>query len=1078
MKKLNGKNLSLILCFLLITLRVSDAGYSNDWENESIIGRNKEPAHCTLIPYADVQEAIKGAKNWQQSQGFGRCDASRYYKLLNGNWKFHYVRTPEDRPGDFYKPDFDVSGWDLIPVPSNWQMHGFGVPIYTNVTYPFKVAPPRVMGPVPDDWTKAEYPNPVGSYRYRFTTPKSWRERQVFIHFDGVKSAFYLWVNGEKVGYSQGSMTPAEFNITKYLNDGENLLAVEVYRFSDGSYLEDQDMWRLSGIYRDVYLFAAPKIHLRDFFLSSNLNNDYRDATLSLKAMVRNYTEKTCKSHSLTVTLLDSKGNRVEGGIVEIGLGQIAPQSEAIVEKQIQISNPDKWSSEHPTLYTVLLALKNAEGKVIEVEASRFGFRKIEFGEKGQLLVNGSEVLLKGVNRHEHDPDYGRAVPWKRMVQDIILMKKFNINTVRTCHYPDDPRWYQLCDYYGIYLVDESNVESHGIGAGSDVLGGAPEWEKAHVDRSISMVHRDKNHPSIIFWSLGNEAGRGSNFMAMRKAIKEIDDTRPIHYEIFDEPSDMDSEMYPDLDEVIEAGQRHTNRPMFYCEMAHAMGNAVGNLKEYWDVIEKSPRLIGGCIWDWVDQGLRKQTDDGRDFWAAGEHFGRPTDGSFCINGLVFPDRTVQPELWEVKKIYQYIRAEPVDIKKGIVRVHNKYFHTNLKKFDVRWNLSEDGLTIQNGTLKSLDIPAGESKAIKIPLKTPKTNAGAEYFLRLSFHLAENTSWAKKGYEVAWEQLTVPFDVAPPRTLKYQDRPDLKISQDNDIVIIKGNDFSVSFSRSAGTITDLSFWDKIIISDEKNEIHGPVLNLFRPFVPNDTGNLRNAVRESGMLSPNRIVQAFNIETLNSKSIKIRTTVDNVSAENNELGVRHNCIYTIFADGSIVMDNHIAPIGESLVVMKVGLKMTLDKAFENLRWFGRGPHENYPDRKYGAQIGLFSSTVTEQYIPYIQAQDTGCREDVRWAALVDESGDGLLIVSGATFGFSALHFSPEALQEADYAYQLTPRQDVTISINHRQRGLGNGSCGPGPLGKYIIKTRPEDFRIILRPIKSRDDLVSKAREKAP
>ena len=684
---------------------------TNDWENPAVFGINKEPYHCSLLPYQDAESAIKGTR-----------EASKFHQSLNGKWKFHWVGKPADRPMDFFKPEYDVSSWDEIPVPSNWQLQGYGIPIYTNVAYPFPADPPHI----PHDY------NPVGSYRTSFAVPDGWKGRRVFIHFAGVESAFYLWVNGEKVGYSQGSMTPAEFDITDYVIEGENILAVEVYRWSDGSYLEDQDMWRLSGIFRDVFLFSSPQVHLRDFFARCSLDSEYRDAVLKVTAKIRNHSaENSAGPHSLDVVLLDAEGKRVGNKpLAEGRLEGIEAGAEGVLDLEAEVPNPRKWSSESPYLYTLLLSLKNTAGEVVEVESCSFGFRVVEI-KAGQLWVNGVSVLLKGSNRHEHDPYCGRAMPLDRMIQDIELLKRFNFNTVRTSHYPDDPKWYDLCDMYGIYLIDEANLEGHGLGYELDkTLGNKPEWEAAHIDREEAMVERDKNHPSVIIWSMGNESGSGCNFEACARAIRDLDPTRPIHYERMNEVADIDSTMYPHLDDLIAVAQQNTDKPFIMCEYAHAMGNAVGNLKEYWEAIEKYPRLIGGCIWEWADHGLPLEADVEPDengerpwFWAYGGDFDDyPNDGCFCMDGLVFPDRRIPPKMWEVKKVYQYVALEPMDILKGEVRVRNKHFFTNLNSFDVAWTLSEDGYVIQEGVLEPLDVARARRKRSRFPLSARISN--------------------------------------------------------------------------------------------------------------------------------------------------------------------------------------------------------------------------------------------------------------------------------------------------------------------------------------------------------------------
>lgn len=576
----------------------------HDWEDHRIIGRNKEPAHCTLMPFSNKMAALKGDR-----------DGSPFFRLLNGSWRFHWVNKPADRPVEFYRPDYDVSGWDKIPVPSNWQMHGYGRPIYTNIRYPFPANPPHIPN---------EY-NPVGSYRREFTIPANWKARQTFLHFDGVESAFYLWVNGEKVGYSQGSRTPAEFNITGYLRPGQNVLAVEVYRFSDGSYLEDQDFWRLSGIFRDVYLFSTTDLHIRDFWICTELNEQYRNVALKVTTKIKNYSQQPIENYAIELDLFNNEGVPISPKpLISFKMGDIAAGKESFSNFYTYIINPKKWSAELPNLYRALLTLKDEQGGIVEVVSCDVGFREVEI-KNGQLTVNGKAIMVRGVNRHEHDPDTGHYVSVESMIRDIRLVKQSNINTVRASHYVNDPKWYELCDKYGLYVIDEANIESHGMGyKPKKTLGNKPEWKKAHLDRTIRMVERNKNHPSVIIWSLGNEAGDGVNFKATSDWIHQHDPTRPVHYEQAKEKphTDIVCPMYASIGRIVKYAKSNPSRPLILCEYAHAMGNSVGNLQDYWDAIEAYPHLQGGCIWDWVDQGLRKRTPDGREFWAYGGDYG------------------------------------------------------------------------------------------------------------------------------------------------------------------------------------------------------------------------------------------------------------------------------------------------------------------------------------------------------------------------------------------------------------------------------------------------------------------------
>ncbi len=1026
------------------------AAVLNDWENPEVFGVNKEPPHCTLMPFADKETAIAGD-----------AESSPFCKSLNGRWKFHWVGTPSERPVDFYKSDYDVGDWNEIPVPSNWEMHGYGIPIYTNVNYPFKPNPPYIMNDNPPDFTSAKQPNPVGSYRTEFSVPEHWKGRQVFIHFDGVMSAFYLWINGKKVGYSEDSMCPAEFDITKYLKEGTNILAAEVYRWCDGSYLEDQDMWRFSGIYRDIYLFATPSVHIRDFFVRCDLDENYRDAILKVTASVKNYSDKKSPKHSVDVLLLDGdKQLKLATGKAR----ELAGAGEGVVELQIAVESPRKWSCEEPYLYTVLLVLKDNKGKVIEVEKCNFGFREVEI-KGNQLFVNGVAIKIKGVNRHEHDPDFARAVPYSRMAQDVELFKRFNINTVRTAHYPNHPKWYELCDRYGIFVLDEANVESHGLSYGKDALpDGLPQWKQCCIARMAGMVERDKNHPCVIIWSLGNEAGSGDDFVAMTEYTRKADPTRPIHYEQFNKIADIDSVMYPHVNAVAQRGKANEPRPFIMCEYAHAMGNAVGNLKEYWDVIETYPGLIGGCIWDWVDQGIRKKAVNGKEFWAYGGDYGdKPNDLNFCINGLVRPDRTVEPELFEVKRVYQYVAVEPNDLAAGKINVRNKYFYTNLKQFDAAWSLSEDGVDIQNGAIEPLDIEPGRAKIVTVPFARPQLAAGAEYWLRVGFTLREDTIWAKKGHEVAAAQFKMPFDAPPNPDINVAALPQLSVDQGEREIIVQGERFVVTFDSEAGVISSWLFDGEEMLVRNSDGVAGPFLNAFRQYTDNDRnwgGNWKfpDIWYKAGLhqLRPER--KKFQVNLVTDKVVGIMAQV---TYSGGNCGFEHYCVYSVLSNGCIHIDNYVVPFGEPPPLPRMGLIMTVPERFENFTWYGRGPHENYPDRKTGADMGLYRSTVSEQFVPYVRPQENGNKEDVRWAALTDSSGKGLLVIGDNTISVTALHFKPTDLA-AMHPSELAPRKDITLCLDHKQLGLGNSSCGPPVLKEYMLGSGPWQFGLVLRP----------------
>ena len=1062
------KNGWLFIIMLFINTLLFAAA-QNDWENEQVFGINKEPAHNTYIPYASLQQALTDVAGY-----------SPYYLSLNGAWKFNWVKHPDMRPKDFYKPAFDVTCWDDIPVPSNWQMHGYGKPVYTNVTYPFAKDWPRIMTPVPEHWTKHELPNPVGSYRRDFDIPADWDGKQIFLHFRGVKSAMYVWVNGVKVGYSQGSMTPAEFDITRYIKPGQNTLAVEVYRWSDGSYLEDQDFWRLSGIYRDVFLYATPKLHVRDFFVRSELADDFKFADFLFTAKIKRYDNGGSNSATLDVYLLD-KDEKPGQPVFSKNVTGVGTGKEVTIDLSARIDNPKLWSAEIPNLYTVLVVLKDEKGGITEVETCLFGFRRIEIKDQ-QLWVNGQSVLLKGANRHEHDPFDGRAVSLQRMIRDIELFKQFNCNTVRTCHYPDHPDWYKLCDLYGLYVIDEANIESHGYGYGKESLAKQPEWEKAHVDRMISMVERDKNHPSVIIWSMGNEAGGGRNFDAVYKTAKEIDRTRPIHYERYNKRADIESCMYPEIGWLEKQGQKDSPKPFFMCEYAHAMGNAVGNLQEYWDVVEKYPRLIGGCIWDWVDQGLAIPVPgkEGEYYFGYGSDFGDfPNDYNFCMNGLTTPDRQVTPKMIEMKKVYQYIALTADDVLNGKVSVKNKYQFINLNAFDLSWTLAEDGTVIQSGLLPSMDLQPGETTTVTVPFTKPQLIPGAEYRLRLDFTLKTDTRWAKKGHVMAWQQLDVPWETAPKPVIDTAGMPGLALVENKQDATVTGKDFVLIFSKEDGTIKQLVYGNKTVIcyekpvvkftsnralkQDVKTEINGPAPNFFRAPVDNDHQFGRGVGpkwHESQLDKVTHTVEYVKISKILDQKVEIAVNLLSVAGQG--FTVNSNVTYTIWGNGFVNIETNFQPDALDFALPKLGLLVKLPGDMEYVEWYGRGPHENYWDRKRSADIGRYTRTVTDMFEPYVRPQDMANREDIRWLTVTDRNGRGLMITAETVVDFSALHYTAQDLDKAQHPFELTPRDETVLCIDAGQQGLGGASCGPPPMERYIFKSAPTTLSFGIRP----------------
>lgn len=1028
---------TLFLAFLCVAMAEVEVP---DWENPEMIGRNKEPAHCTLMPYRDVASALIGTR-----------EASGFHKSLNGFWKFKWAVKPSERPWRFYEVDYDVSGWDEIDVPSNWELRGYGIPTYTNAAFPFAPFDPKPPHIPHDD-------NPVGSYRTEFEVPLSWEGREVFLHFDGVRSAFYVWINGKEVGYSQGSMTPAEFNITKYLRKGKNDLAAEVYRYSDGSYLEDQDTWRLSGIYRDVYLFSTPKVHLRDFFVTAELDADYRDARLKVTAHVHNYGDKGAGRHRVEVTLLDAEGRAVGGEVLMRGeTAEVGAGADSVIEMEAEISNPLKWTAETPNLYTVMLVLKDSVREVIEVERCNFGFRKIEL-KGGQLLINGKAVLFKGVDRHEHDPDHGRAIPLSRMLQDIKLLKQNNINAVRTSHYPDDPKWYELCDRYGIYLIDEANIESHGIGYHPDrTLGNKPEWKKAHLDRTIRMVERDKNHPSVILWSLGNEAGDGINFDATSAWIHERDPSRLVHYERCGEReiTDIVCPMYAPIERLVKYASVEQERPFILCEYAHAMGNSVGNLQDYWDVIEKYKHLQGGYIWDWVDQAVRKKTTGGEEFWAYGGDFGDiPNDENFLCNGIVQPDRKANPSLYEVKKVYQYIKAEPVDLLEGKVCIRNKYDFVSLDFVEIGWELDADGEPVQEGKLAKMSLGPGEEAEVTVPFLVPELRPGAEYWLKIIFSLAEDALWAGRGHVVAWDQFKVPFEVPASGEADIEAMGSLEVDESDEAVEVIGEDFSVTIGKKSGAIESFKFGGKELIAK-------PLIpNFWRAPIDNDKGNgmpgRLSVWRQAG---PDRTVGEVKVRRLGPRVVRVAARCLLPAG-----GYRYRNTYTVYGNGEVVVEAGMQPTKVELAELpRFGMQMGMPGEFDDMAWYGRGPHETYWDRKTGAAVGIYTGKVKELVHNYVRPQENGNRTDVRWISLTNDEGVGLLAVGMPLLSVSAWPYTMWDLEKARHSNEPRGRETITVNLDYKQMGVGgDNSWGAKTHPEYMLPAGAYSYKFRLRP----------------
>jgi beta-galactosidase len=1022
----------------------------HDWENPEVVRRNKLPGHVNTVPYPSAADALAGKR-----------EASPYYQSLNGAWQFQLVANPQSVPPDFGQTDFDTGDWDTIQVPGNWMMQGYDKPIYTNVQMPIPNTPPFV--PTED--------NPTGLYRYTFTIPEAWAQRQIFICFDGVESAYYLWVNGQAVGYSQGSRLPAEFDLTPYVQAGENELRAMVIRWSDGSFVEDQDHWRMAGIYRDVYLYATPKVHIFDFFARPELDGALQDGVLQVTARVEKYADMVIDGYQVRMALFDDAGEPVFKPVTKGFYEHDGRLTQADLEQAV--AQPEKWTAESPTLYTLVLSLLDTEGNFLEAVRTRIGFRRVEIVGK-ELLINGKVVLLKGVNRHEHDPRQGKTMSEEMMVKDILLMKQFNINAVRTAHYPDCPRWYELCDEYGLYIIDEANIETHSL---YDRLCHDPNWLHTFMERGQRLVQRDKNHPCVIFWSLGNESGYGPNHDALAGWIRGADPTRPIHYEgaINNRhtahgwyrghlASDLVCPMYPQVADIIAyAEDPRSDRPLIMCEYAHAMGNSCGNLKEYWDAIKTYHGLQGGFIWDWVDQGLVKVDEKGVEYWAYGGDFGDPiNDVNFCINGLIFPDRTPHPAMWEYKKVIQPINVKAVDLLAGQVEIVNEQDFSSMAGLNGRYELTVDGHIVQEGAFDLPDLAPGESGQVTLPLKQPQMPPGGEAFLTLRFELAADTGWAKAGHEVAWEQFAVPYPV--PAAVPAAKMPPLQLEEEGETAVISGENFRLVFDAAKGTIANWSVADTELIHS------GPQLNVWRAPTDNDGFKKASDWVSSKDLTHWLAVGLHKMEHTVT-SVKVQQTADHeveisvvtrVESDKAPEAFLHRQTYTITGDGAVQIENQVQA-NVDVNLPRVGLSLQLPTGFEQFTWYGRGPVENYRDRKVGTAVGLYSGMVAEQYVPYIMPQENGNKTDVRWLSLTNSEGVGLQVTADPLMEASVSHYSAAELYRALHTNELNAQEEVILNLDHAQAGLGGASCGPPTLPEYRLRPGEYDFTFRLQPV---------------
>jgi beta-galactosidase len=1020
-----------------------------EWEDISVPSRNAEPMHVTYIPYDTTAQALRND-----------FKGSPYYLSLNGLWKFKWVPKPADRPVDFFKDGYDVSPWADFPVPSNWEFKGYGTPRYMNSDYTFGPEPPQPPK-VPRD------ANPVGSYKRTFRIPPHWQGREVFLHFGGVNSAFYVWVNGQQVGYSQDSKTPAEFNITRYLREGENTVAMQVYRYSVGSYLEAQDMWRISGVEREVYLFSTSRVHIRDFFARAGLDEKFVDGNLRVTVSLRNLLDRATARYRVRLQLYDSRRRPVFSKPL-VQEADLAAGATAEVEFAQSVPSPAHWTAETPNLYSLVLTLTDAKDKVLEVVTSKVGFRNVEI-RGGQLLVNGVPIYIKGVNRHEHDPVEAKVMSEELLRKDIQLMKQLNINAVRTSHYPNVPRWYELCDEFGLYVIDEANIESHGMGYRPErTLANKPEWLPLHMDRTVRMVERDKNHPAVIIWSLGNEAGDGPNFQATYRWVKQRDPSRPVQYERAElrPHTDIYAPMYTRIPQLIKYAATEQPRPLIMCEYAHAMGNSVGDFQDYWDVIYAHRQLQGGLIWDWVDQGILKTNERGERYFAYGGDFSdSPTDQNFLCNGVVLPDRTPHPHAWEVKKVYQYIKVEPFDWRRNQFKITNRYDFLALGGFEISWKLVAEDKILASGKLPRLEVPPRSSTTVTVSLPSIDPQPGVEYFLTFSSGTTMATPLIPRGYEVAWDQLPVPAS-KPVETLVDLGRlPALKLAETAEEVSVSGADFAIAFDKRAGTIRSFRYKGVELIRT------GPIPDFWRAPTDNDYGNgmpVRCAVwREAGA---KRVVDSVSATQVSEKEVQIRVEAA-LPAGNS----RYTTTYTVYASADVIVENSFTPGQAGLPKLpRFGMQMTLPVSFDTITWYGRGPHENYWDRQTSAAVGIYRGTVMEQYHPYIRPQENGYKTDVRWVALTNPDGIGLValgmpLVSTAASHFSIADYEHGAQKEQRHSVDLRKRDLVTFNVDYRQMGVGgDDSWGARPHDEYMLPAKPYSYAFRLRPFSAKEE----------
>lgn len=1018
----------------------------NDWENHEVFQRNKEAPHATLFPYRSVEAAI--ADDPKQSM---------WHHSLNGLWRFHFAINPAERPKGFHEVNYNDDSWDLIPVPSNWEVQGYDHPIYLDEKYPFSAQWPDMQ----------DHYNPVGSYRRTFSLSDEWLSQNTILHIGAATSAVYVWVNGEMVGYSQGSKTPAEFDISQYIESGENSIALQIFRWSDASYIESQDMLRLSGIERDVYLYATPKTHIFDFFAKAGLSPDYKNGELRLSTTVTNDLS-TPTELTVEAQVLD---NENEFQILFNQRKSLSVGAEQSSDLLFEGTLPDiaYWTAETPRLYTLLIKLLNENGEIVEVLSDQIGFRNVTISN-GQLLVNGQPIYIRGVDRHETDPHTGHIVSRERMEQDIRLMKQHNINAVRSSHYPNDPYWYELTDKYGLYVVDEANIESHPLANSSETqIGNEMSWLPAHLEKTKRMFHRDKNHPSIIIWSLGNEAGWGKVFESTYNWLKE-NDSRPVQYEPaeLEHYTDIFCPMYPPISKLEMYAKNNPSRPAIMIEYAHAMGNSVGNLQDYWDVIESYSVLQGGFIWDWVDQSLEYKNDMGVSYYAYGHdyHPDLPTDGNFLNNGLVNPKREPHPHLMEVKKVYQPIGFKMLE--DASFEVENKNFFTDLSAYSFTWEVLANGKSVKSGTV-SLNALPGNKQIFSVPIMDVIETPDKEYFITVRALQRIDNALIPIGHEVAWEQFYLGGKVINESTKS--SKRSINVVEADETITIQGEGFEVEFSKKDMLLSGYQ------VAGQKLLTSSLTPNFWRPPTDNDLGN---GMHEWASVWKNAWGQSrlsdFNVDR-GQDLVRIQASYTSDSPR-----VDYLINYEIYADGTVTVNLNFEPQTDDLPKLpKIGFQTKLPVTYQNMSWYGRGPHETYADRKTSGKMGIYKGRVWDQYHPYMRPQENGNKTDLRWVELVDNSNDGLRIESSIPFSGGAWQFEQEILEfeagekgaasasglvpvTSKHAADVVPGDIITLNIDMSQMGVGGDtSWGRQVHDEYTIPAKPYNFKFSIKPI---------------